>query len=148
MVENEHSGVHPDTIRRIDRLERDLSTLTDKVINLSDLAVQTNTNVENLITQVSGLFNRTQPKQTNWSVVIAALSLTALIGTLTLKPLYDEDAQIQEFNKNTLMHRLEDAKEIGRIETDLKWLKHMEDRNFDQIHSTYRAMSEQHNEEN
>ena len=120
--------------KRIDRLETDLTNLTNKVISLSDLVVQTNTNVENLIHQVESLFSRTQPKQTNWAVIIAALSLTALVGTLTLKPLYDEDNQLKQFNDNTLKHRLEDAREVGEIRRDIYWLEKLESRMNRRIH--------------
>lgn len=124
MVEKHDPKVHiEETNRRVDRLERDLSTLTDKVISLSDLTVQTNTNVENLITQVSNLFGRTQPKPTNWTVVIAGLSLAALIGTLTLTPLYKKNAEQKLFDVSIVQHLESNAREMGMVECNLEWLK-------------------------
>ena len=123
-----------DTLRRVDKLERDLSTLTDKVINLSDLAVQTNTNVENLINQVGNLFNKTQPKPTNWSVVIAALSLTALIGAMALTPLYKSDAEQKQFDQYMMKHLEKDAREMGELETNVKWVMKLEERLNNRIH--------------
>jgi len=122
--------MNDNTDRRVDKLEGDLTTLTDRVISLSDLAVQTNTNVETLINQMDGVFKRTQPKPTNWSVVIAGLSLMALVGTLTLSPVYKEIQEQKDFNIITMRHLESDAKQMGRTEANLEWLKRMEDRSF------------------
>ena len=138
MMENE--GNHPtsaDTLRRVDRLERDLSNLTDKVINLSDLVVSTNTNVDNLVDQVGNLFGRTQPKPPNYQLGIALVTLLVIIMTLAFTPLYKEDARQAQFDQYMMRHLENDAREMGQIEADLEWLKRLEKRSNDRIHGDY-----------
>lgn len=120
--------------RRIDRLERDLSTLTEKVISLGEIATQTNSNIEHLIEQVGVVSTRTYPKPTNWSVVIAGLSLLAVVATLAFKPLYDEAQEQKQFDIEVMHHLLKDAREAGHTEADLYWLEKLEERTNNRLH--------------
>lgn len=126
--------VHKDTDRRVSRLESDLSNLTDKVINLSDLVVSTNTNVDNLVSQVTTLFNSTKPHPPNYSVWIAFTSLLFVIGAAVLTPLYSTDAEQKRFDITVMEHMKNQAWTEGVHETNIEWLKKMEDRSFQQSH--------------
>jgi len=123
-----------ETIRRVDRLERDLSTLTDKVISLSDLTVQTNTNVENLISQVSNLFGRTQPKPPDYRLWVAFVSLIIVIGAAVLTPLFKSDTEQKKFDITVMEHLVRDARETGKMSKDIEWLKEMEERLNQRLH--------------
>lgn len=134
MVEEQEKVTTTDTIRRVDRLERDLSNLTDKVINLSDIAVATNTNVDNLVDQVGSLFNKTQPKPPNYQLGIALITLVVVIMTLAFTPLYKEDKRQAEFDQYMMRHLEKDAYDMGKIEADLEWLKRLEERTNNRTH--------------
>lgn len=135
--DKEHQPSAADTLRRVDRLERDLSNLTDKVINLSDLVVSTNTNVDNLVDQVGNLFGRTQPKPPNYQLGIALITLIVVIMTLAFTPLYKEDTKQSEFDQYMMRHLEKDAREMGKLQADIEWLKRLEERANKRTHGEF-----------
>jgi hypothetical protein len=107
---------------RIDRIERDLSSLTQKVINLSDLVAATNANVENLVTQVGGLFGKVN-QPTNFNLLIAVMSLIIIIATLAFTPLYKADDQSRDFHETVNQYMIDQARKEGYLDAKLETIE-------------------------
>lgn len=107
---------------QIDALTRDVSALT--------------ADVRSLMKNQESLFNRSN-RPFQWGALVAALSLAAVAAGLLITPMKEEDSKQLEFDKTVMRYMMEDQYKQGQHDNDLQWLKKLEERQNNRMHSRY-----------
>jgi len=121
--------------RRISRTEDELSTLVAVTSKQGEQLASVVTSLNTIGKQVGSLFNRSD-RPTQWGAIVAAISLTIMVMTLALAPIISNIMELKSFDKIVMRHLERDAYEMGVHDTEIAWLKKMEDRLNERIHKT------------
>lgn len=90
-------------------------------------------NVQTLLDNQKGLFSRVN-RPTNWAAYIAGLAVVVSFSGLLFAPVQREITRQHEFDLRVMEHLLEDAEQKGRTNTELEWVKRMEERYNSRMH--------------
>lgn len=119
----------------LDRFERDQEIQNEQIgeltKNVSALAATVGTVVE----QQRNLFGRAN-RPFQWGAFVSALVGVGVFAGLLIAPLQKEMEGQHRFDIQVMQHLEEDAYKMGKLETEVKWLKTMEDRLNQRIHGS------------
>jgi len=119
--------------KRVARTEKELSTLVTVTSKQGEQLAAIITKMETMGKQVGSLFNRSD-RPTPWGAIVAGISLTVMIMTLAFAPVISNVIELKAFDKYMMRHLEKDAYEMGVHDTEIAWLKKMEERNNRNIH--------------
>ena len=121
-----------------------INTLADGLSQVNQSVGRLTANVETLIDNQKGMFNKIN-RPTQWGVLVAAAALVAIILGLVTGPMKEEIRDIEassrlETNRNIELHIMfnrrlgEQIKLSTANETNIQWLAKIEDRTNRRLH--------------
>lgn len=124
------------TSKWADRYEKHLSRQSEQIDALTKDVSALSADVRSLMRNQESLFNKTS-RPFQWGAFVSALGLVAVGAGLLIAPINKTLAEIENFEHAAIKHWQDDAYQMGKHEADLEWLKKLEERQNDRLHSRY-----------
>lgn len=118
---------------RISRVETDLDRLTESLEEVVKVSAATSADITNLTKQMSTMFIRAN-RPIEWGAMVAALGLLFIGAGLLISPMKEDINEQKVFDDKMVEHFIEHSRDTGIIETDIAWIKEMEDRLNRRLH--------------
>ena len=128
-----------------DRYEKHLTRQSSQIDALTKDVSALTADVRSLMRNQEALFNKTS-RPFQWGAFVSAMGLVAVGAGLLITPIHrdidglidtvhDFRGETHAFIGDTMEHRIEDAKEMGAVQTDIEWLKKLEERQNNRLHA-------------
>ena len=117
----------------VDRFEHELELQSHNVNDLIKSVAKIGAIVETLAQQQKAIFGR-QNRPVPWGAVVGGITLLAIMAGLLIAPMQGESARQHLFDITTMKHMIDDSYQQGVHDTELSWLKKMEDRLNQRLH--------------
>ena len=120
--------------RRLTRSEQEISQLASMMGEQGKNIASMTTAIETQTNQIGSLLHKSG-RPFPMPTLIMGIMLAVTMTTLALAPLYRGLDRGDEAHQRSLQHAIEDSYRHGYDESDIKWLKDMEKRNYEALHS-------------
>lgn len=120
----------------LDQYQRDQEIQNHNINQLTrDVAALTST-VQSLIDNQKGLFSKAN-RPLQWGAIGTAFGLLIMMVGLVIAPMQTEDQRQRNFDKDVMVHLIEDGHNMGALEERTRWLMRQEERNWIETHNQH-----------
>lgn len=119
-----------------ERYEKHITRQSEQIDALTKDVSALSADVRSLMRNQEALFNKTS-RPFQWGAFVSALGLVAVGAGLLIAPINRTLTEHDEFQDKIIKHWQDDAYEMGRHEANLEWLKKLEERQNNRLHSRY-----------
>lgn len=131
-----------DTISKwVERYDKHLTRQSEQIDALTKDVSSLTADVRTLMRNQESLFVKTS-RPFQWGAFVSALGLIGIGAGLLIAPIHREIDIFSSFVKDTHDHRIADAYDMGRQQANIEWLKMLEQRENNRLHSRYGIKSE------
>jgi hypothetical protein len=119
-----------------ERYEKHITRQSEQIDALTKDVSALSADVRSLMRNQEALFNKTS-RPFQWGAFVSALGLVAVGAGLLIAPIKDNQNRAEIFDRYVMTHLEKDAYDMGQQDADLEWLKKLEERQNDRLHSRY-----------
>ena len=120
----------------LEQYQHDQELQNQHISQLSKDVAHLTATLQSLVDNQKGLFSRAN-RPINWGAIIGGVTLLGICAGLLVAPMNATIKNLTEFHNRAIELELKDAREMGRLEVEVEWLKALEERQNDRLHSRY-----------